>query len=665
MEQTSNKINQTKPTNSKIKWESYLDQNNWTTYLAYELSQNNKPINKVENINKLYQYEALLTQCSYLSRMAYCPADIFCRMTEHLDITPNAFNDYIKAIEDIYEDLFKYKCSYDSKYIQENPKFIEKFNQYNTNSLSQQTAGGPTTFNTNKIKKNGPIGYFIQNKKKLNVYLYLHHNKQSNFNNGPTLFISFKGSSNFKDFGHDLKSAVSKSKPLSELNNGTEKNDAKASSVFIDILKENDTITNIFNKVIQLIQKNNLLKQENNLNNSLKQQSISEQEKNNKNFLKKLEIPDKKIRIIITGHSLGGALAELFGYYLKKYKSSEITCPIHIITFGACCVFNAAGRNEFNTLLNISGDKIFTLDRITVNADPVVLLPAHLDHGGYTLLKIDDNDAFTKTWRTNEIGKIREMLGLNEGSLKKNVKFEKMKKMLKFKEETSKENYDGNELLVSKEFIELFKNSNQFTKNDGEYNFELYKSKYKNITPNIFKKNINKRKIKQEAMPNLKKQIAGELKQEPQSTEFRKNTKFYKEQTLKKMPNQINYSCYKTISKGFCHGVYMGVSYMNVLRLIGDKDPVKDYTLYKTANRKIFSLPDDGQYFSHTNQNCIKKAPLMNRITKILKPKKNNQLLNSAQPASNSAQTSSNSEQTSPNSEQTAKQQSGFSCSIL
>ena len=49
---------------------------------------------KEENINKLYQYEALLTQCSYLSRMAYCPADIFCRMTQHLDVTPNAFNNY-------------------------------------------------------------------------------------------------------------------------------------------------------------------------------------------------------------------------------------------------------------------------------------------------------------------------------------------------------------------------------------------------------------------------------------------------------------------------------------------------------------------------------------------------------------------------------------------
>jgi len=70
------------------------------------------------------------------------------------------------------------------------------------------------------------------------------------------------------------------------------------------------------------------------------------------------------------------------------------------------------------------------------------------------------------------------------------------------------------------------------------------------------------------------------------------------------MPNQINYSCYKTISKGFCHGVYMGVSYMNVLRLIGDKEPVKDYILYKTKTGKLFSLPTDNQSFSHTNPEC-------------------------------------------------------------
>jgi hypothetical protein len=588
---------------NKKTWEDYLNDNNWTTYLAYELSKLKQNKSNKSKINTLNNYEALLTQCSYLSRMAYCPADIFCRMTEHLDILPYSFNDYLKSIEDIYDDLFKYKCSYDSKYIQTNPKFIEKFNPYNANSLSssQQTAGGPT-FNNSNIKKKPKIGYFIQNEKKLNAYIYFHHNKDSKFNKTPTLYISFKGSSNFNDFWHDLKSAVSKNISLSELNQNNpviQENDGKASSIFIDILKE--SITELYDKVKELIKENS--NQENNL------------------------------RIIITGHSLGSVLAELFGYYLKKYKSKEITCPIHIITFGACCVFDAAGRNEFNSQLNISGSNVFTLDRITANGDPVVLLPAHLDHGGYTLLKSSINElkAFTKTGRTNEIGEIRKMLGLEQGE--------------------SKENYDGNELLISKAFIELFKNSDHFIKN-GTYDFNLYKKKYKNLTPNFLKNKNKKLKIKQEAMPNLK-QTAGEQKQEPQSTEFRKNTKKYKQETLNKMPNQINYSCYKTISKGFCHGVYMGVSYMNVLRLIGDKEPVKDYILYKTENGKIFSLPKDGISFEQSN--CIKKAPLMNRIKTKFGDKKINQnqpILNSEQPEN-------------PESTSSQNTQSGFSCSIL
>jgi len=599
--------------NKKKTWEDYLQENKWTTYLAYELS---KSQNK-SNIDTLYKYEALLTQCSYLSRLAYVPADIFCRMTEHLDITPNAFNDYIKAIEDIYDDLFKYKCSYDSKYIQEHPKFKEKFNPYNFQNSKQQNQESKASesnnsgqqnetdkFN-NKIKKNStPIGYFIQNEKKLNAYIYLHHNKDSRFNDTPTLYISFKGSSNFKDFWHDLKSAFSKNISLSELNNTNTNqeipnNNGKASSVFIKILQK--SILELYNKVKLLIETD----KKNNLNNSLIQQQVSEQEPNKK-FSNRL----KNLRIIITGQSLGGVLAELFGYYLKKYKSSEITCPIHIITFGACCVFDAAGRNEFNSQLNITGPNVFTLDRITANGDPIVLLPVHLDHGGYTLLKIGDKDPFTKTGRTNEIGKIRKMLGLEQGA--------------------SKENYDGNDLLVSKAFIKLFKNSDHFIKKNDTYNFNLYKKKYKNLTPNILKNNINKRKIKKEAIPNLKEQRGGinpsneEIEllnqshtEEPstqgqipagvpesESYEFRKNTKIYKQETLYRMPNQINYSCYKTISKGFCHGVYMGVSYMNVLRLTGEKDPVKDYILYKTKTGKLFSLPMDNQSFSHTNSEC-------------------------------------------------------------
>ena len=55
------------------KWKSFLESNKWSTYLAYQL----KETNSSNPIDTLLKYEALLTQCSYLSRMAYCPADIF------------------------------------------------------------------------------------------------------------------------------------------------------------------------------------------------------------------------------------------------------------------------------------------------------------------------------------------------------------------------------------------------------------------------------------------------------------------------------------------------------------------------------------------------------------------------------------------------------------
>ena len=61
----------------------YIDgstQGRWTTYLAYLLKQDD-----IKDSKKIIcKYEAILTQCSYLSRMAYTPAEIFCRMTKFL-----------------------------------------------------------------------------------------------------------------------------------------------------------------------------------------------------------------------------------------------------------------------------------------------------------------------------------------------------------------------------------------------------------------------------------------------------------------------------------------------------------------------------------------------------------------------------------------------------
>jgi len=676
---------ESKQNTTKRDWQYYLNKGDWTTYLAYELMLNSS--NPVETLLK---YEALLTQCSYLSRMAYCPADIFCRMTQHLDVTPNAFNNYIRAIEKIYEILFNYKCSFDSKYIQEHPEFSKYFNpsgdipasqtnvgeikKVNTQNSSDKSSMGKlrarikflknssgknnenksglsklaseliveisteanstedvftlkelldelyyifnyyekveaqTTFE--KIKKkydeliqntpknslpnpypplskknisqaggftNNPIGFFVQNSEHMNVYLYVHHNPESKFNTKKTLFIAFKGSSSINDFIHDLKSAAFPDQLLSELNNSQntpnpplqnniKNKPGKAGYGFIKALKPS----------IQYICKK----------------------------IEELKLHGFE-RVIITGHSLGGALASLFGYYLKKYKPTLIDKPIHVVTFGACCVFDAIGRNEFNAFLNIlDGKPVFTLDRVTSNLDPIIVLPADLDHPGFTLLR-DENFSYTKTGRTKEIGEIRDMLGLN----------------------VKKTAFTADDLLSTENFVELFTNFDALKVN-GVYDEKLYKKKFK---INFGTKAEEQYPILEIAMPDAKlkeiqelfnkiekmKTLVGKIPKdkEPKQVGGLYNplskgsnaTKEYKKEAEIRMPNQIQYSCYAQLTMTFCHACYMGVSYVMVLRLpnISEgklrKEPTKNYTLYQ-KDKRIFSLPS-GNYIN--NSDCL------------------------------------------------------------
>lgn len=79
-------------------------------------------------------------------------------------------------------------------------------------------------------------------------------------------------------------------------------------------------------------------------------------------------LSSKNYKLICTGHSLGGASAQIFSYlWLKKNKSSKITC----ITFGAPRVINSEVANIFEKLIN----KRLFFKRIVTNQDPFPNLP--------------------------------------------------------------------------------------------------------------------------------------------------------------------------------------------------------------------------------------------------------------------------------------------------
>ena len=124
--------------------------------------------------------------------------------------------------------------------------------------------------------------------------------------------------------------------------------------------------------------------------------------------------PDIK-RVFVTGHSLGGAYANIFGMALAQMKKkSLLTMPdLHVITFGAPKTFTSYARNVFNKLLL---EKHMTFDRVTnrprfpdptmMSYDPIPLIPTHMDHPGFSILNHEIKTQ-SRTGRTKHIRELR------------------------------------------------------------------------------------------------------------------------------------------------------------------------------------------------------------------------------------------------------------------
>jgi hypothetical protein len=199
---------------------------------------------------------------------------------------------------------------------------------------------------------------------------------------GPDIMMAFKGSSTMENFKHDLYSQFSRGK-LSELakdiiDNPGDIPDDWVTKSFADMLIAN------WNTLSELL---------------------------------RVYTPTSGCRLFITGHSLGGAYATIFGFLVALAKSKFPNIEsVHIVTFGAPTLFGDGARNLFNKQLD---SKYLTLDRVasyqTLGVkkylDPVVVIPVGFSHPGFRPLNPPGEMPFpeSRTGRAYNIQTIKKV----------------------------------------------------------------------------------------------------------------------------------------------------------------------------------------------------------------------------------------------------------------
>jgi hypothetical protein len=348
--------------------------------------------------------------------------------------------------------------------------------------------------------------------------LFQHHNPASAINSQRTLYIVFKGSSSTRDFGNDLKFAKMNVGDIPQLAGlpGT------THYGFYNHMK--DELASILASV------------------------------------KQLGIGTGMDRIVITGHSLGGAMATLFSFILAHQKEKGESMPqLHCVTFGAPNLFSDEARNSYNQLL-IKG--LLTLDRVTSNGDVVIGLPGvTFSHPGFNILKTE----LYPTAKTGRAVNIDDIRGVFLGE-----------KMV------------GSNLLPSDPVF-----WNLFTPLESDAGVALKDRIADYGRPDTLK--VIKRRKNQafvafvlgyiptvgdmipDPSPGEAEAEAADIAAETASLPTTSQSggaifattaaaSIYKNQSLQQYPNRINYSCYKFLSASFCHAAYMGIGFLSAIR---------------------------------------------------------------------------------------------------
>jgi hypothetical protein len=283
-------------------------------------------------------------------------------------------------------------------------------------------------------------------------------------------------------------------------------------------------------------------------------------------------------RLFLTGHSLGGAYATLFCYMLAEGRQTipalKKVQSIHLITFGAPCVFRDASRNSFNKHLD-SG--FVTLDRVVSQKiaarsaatqllmggiagpnDVIPTIPVGFCHPGYRPLANPlKNFKPEANGRPYSIDFIRKFYGVQTST-----------------------RYRDPQTWPFPDPVELGDRKQK----------EALKEKVTQLT------SLQQVPDEQEpAAPDVK------VSQDPQPLEGGGPDKaLYEATTLKRIPNFVSVQG-SVYAYGFAHAEYLGMFFFGGFRLAGMKNPA-------SKNRiASFDLCPDGVKIQYTTMNPVSK----------------------------------------------------------
>ena len=506
-------------------------------------------ITELADKTNFYRWEAFLVRCSALSRLAYSLTHAFCQAMKIIDFAPDVINDAISVLE--YNMI-----SFIAKYSIPEPMLYVSTDLFST-------PGYENDFIVPELKKDNLSlgGYFFP---KCGCHMVFHEDKISKINSKKTLYVAFKGSSDGMDFIQDFKSFIPweiRGMPCCE----DADKFATVGKGFYDHMRDEFDI--MLKRIDEII------------------------------LLKGVEW------LVITGHSLGGAQAEIMSLILgqrkkkgllainndKKSSQIDISC----VSFGAPFVFNEVGRDYYNELLK---GNVITFDRVTnldkgarrfvgtpgSGSDFITSLPTGYSHPGYMAT---DLYASSKTGRAYRIDEIREIF---LGKEKKSV-FGKFTSGLK-----SVVGSGVGELPSDMAFWNLFtrldgqkewKTSKEFMAYSTQLTFSWRRSNkdfLKFLFPNakdpaaLGEKELTpaeKEKAGEDAVKTLKrlglmaKTVPDDAAAAGEPEDGQKGGG-YKEDNMIMKPNRIIYQCSRILSKGICHVAYMGIGYLGGLRII-------------------------------------------------------------------------------------------------